>query len=130
MATNRRKGQGGLGAGTVARALLLSAMIAALGIHYVRMHAEQIALGRRIADLEKQEQGLSREIDGAMVVENELLTRPRLMEAVQRFGLNLVTPLPSQRLNIEVPGAGATGPGPGPAGSAGPMVVLGVGGVK
>ena len=85
------------------RALLLSALIAGIGIHYVRMHAEQMAMGRRIADLERQEQALSREIDAAMVAENELLTRPRLLEAVQRHGLMLVTPQPSQRLNIEVP---------------------------
>lgn len=102
MATNRRRGEGLVGLGTVVRALLLSGLIAGLGVHYVRMHAEQLALGRRITDLEKQEQAYVHELGQGRAMLNDLLTRPRLLEAVQRHGLPLVTPSPSQRLNIEV----------------------------
>ena len=102
MGANRRKGEGGIGPGTVAKALLLSAVIAGLGVHYVRMHAEQLAMGRRIALLEREERELAAAIEGQTAMENEMLTRPRLLEAVQRFGLMLATPSPSQRLNIEV----------------------------
>lgn len=102
MATNRRRGEGGMGLGTVVRALLLSGLIAGLGVHYVRMHAEQLALGRRITELEKQERAHVHELGQGRAMLNEMLTRPRLLEAVQRFGLPLVTPSPSQRLNIEL----------------------------
>jgi len=102
MATNRRRGEGVGGLGTVVRALLLSGLIAGLGVHYVRMHAEQLAMGRRITELEKQEQAYAHELGQGRAMLNEMLTRPRLLEAVQRFGLPLVTPSPSQRLNIEV----------------------------
>lgn len=129
MATNRRRGEGGLGLGTVVRALLLSGLIAALGVHYVRMHAEQMALGRRITELEKQDQALGHELDQGRASLNELLTRPRLLEAVQRFNLPLVTPPASQRMNIEVSEpvttAGRAAGGEGPGRLMKPMAALG-----
>ncbi len=132
MATNRRKGEGGIGPGTVARALLLSAVIAGLGVHYVRMHAEHLAMGRRIAGLEREERELAGLIEGQTAMENELLTRPRLLDAVQRFGLMLATPSPSQRLNIEValPGEGGTPGGGRRGGGGGRMVMVEAGGAR
>lgn len=131
MGENRRKGEAVVGPGTVARALLLCVAIAGLGIHYVRMHAEQHAMGLRIIALEREERELLAEIEGQTAMENELLTRPRLLEAVQRFGLMLATPSPSQRLNIEVTeparGAGAAPARPGRADVGGAMAVLGAG---
>ena len=129
MATNRRRGEGGLGLGTVVRALLLSGLIAGLGVHYVRMHAEQLALGKRITELEKQDLSLAHELDLGRATLNDLLTRPRLLEAVQRFNLPLVTPPASQRLNIELAEpwpVAAKGPGSdGLAAPVRPMAALG-----
>lgn len=104
MATNRRRDADAVRIGVLVRALLICAMIAGLGIGYVRQNAEQLSMGRRISELEQRRERLTRTLEAQRTTLSMLVSRPQLLARVERFKLALTNAAPGQRLYVAVPG--------------------------
>lgn len=130
MATNRRRDADAVRIGVLVRALLVCAMIAGLGIGYVRQNAEQLSMGRKISELEQRRERLTRTLEAQRTTLSMLVSRPQLLARVDRFKLALTNATPGQRLYVAVPGAalasrpivptGSPAAGGGAVGGAGP----------
>lgn len=103
MATNRRRDEDSVRLGVLVRALLVCAVIAALGIGYVRQNSDQLAMGREIADLEQRRERLARTLEAQKTTLAMLVSRPQLLARVERFKLALTNAAPGQRLYVAVP---------------------------
>jgi hypothetical protein len=112
MATgNRRRDEEVVRLGTMVRAVVACALIAGLGIGYVRQSAQQLELGQQIAGLEQRRERLEQTLAMQKLTLSTLTSRPELLAKVQRFKLNLTNAAPAQRLYVTVPGgAGASNP--------------------
>ena len=115
MATNRRRDEESVKLGVLVRALLVCAVIAGLGIGYVRQNSEQLSMGRQIAELEQRRERLSRTLEAQRTTLAMLVSRPQLLARVERFKLSLTNASPSQRLYVSVPRPTAPGLGGAPA---------------
>ncbi len=118
MATNRRRDTESVRMGVLVRALLVCALIAGLGIGYVRQNAEQMSMGRQITDLEQRRERLTRTLEGQRSTLSMLSSRPQLLARVDRFELALTNATAAQRLYVAVP---TPLPAPRPASPAFPM---------
>ena len=105
MATNRRRDTESVRIGVLVRALLVCALIAGLGIGYVRQNAEQMSMGRQITDLEQRRERLTRMLEGQRSSLSVLSSRPQLLARVDRFELALTNATAVQRMYVPVPGA-------------------------
>jgi hypothetical protein len=79
MATNRRRDEESVKLGVLVRALLVCAVIAGLGIGYVRQNSEQLTMGRQIAELEQRRERLSRTLEAQRTTLAMLVSRPQLL---------------------------------------------------
>jgi|LauGreDrversion4_2_1035121.scaffolds.fasta_scaffold231918_2 hypothetical protein len=137
MATNRRRDADAVRIGVLVRALLVCAVIAGLGIGYVRQNAEQLSMGRRISELEQRRERLTRTLEAQRTTLSMLVSRPQLLARVERFKLSLTNATPGQRLYVAVPGAalasraivanGVPAGGNGGVGPSAPVATLGNG---
>jgi len=115
MASNRRRDEESVKLGVLVRALLVCAVIAGLGIGYVRQNSEQLSMGRQITELEQRRERLSRTLEAQRTTLAMLVSRPQLLARVERFKLSLTNALPSQRLYVSVPRPALPGVGTAPA---------------
>ena len=115
MASNRRRDEESVKLGVLVRALLVCAVIAGLGIGYVRQNSEQLSMGRQITELEQRRERLSRTLEAQRTTLAMLVSRPQLLARVERFKLSLTNSSPSQRLYVSLPRPAMPGVGGAPA---------------
>jgi hypothetical protein len=102
MATSRRRENEEVRMGVLVRALLVCAVIAGLGIGYVRQNAQQLEYGRQITELERYRDRLMQTVSIQRGTIATLESRPELLARVQRFKLGLELATPGQRLFVPV----------------------------
>lgn len=115
MATNRRRDSEAVRVGTLVKAIVVCAVIAGLGIGYVRQRSQQLELGQQITELERRRERAEQTLAIQRVTLSTLTSRPELLAKVRRFGLGLTNAAPSQRLYVVVPSGPAAQPSPVPA---------------
>ncbi len=115
MMTNRRRDVEAVRLGTMLRAVVACAVIAGLGIGYVRQSAQQLELGRQIGELERRRERLGQTHAIQRLTLSTLTSRPELLAKVRRFNLGLTNAAPGQRLYVTVP-SGPNVPNPVPVG--------------